>query len=137
MSKNQHFFLFFLDKLLDARLAYHDIKNNEEARKTSGLLGKRAIIYDILFILFAAGGAACFVFGGSFLDSGAIFLGIILMILAVALLVMALIYVVLALNCAVKQLCLNRRAIGWISLILPLAAIGAIIGGVFLLGGLL
>lgn len=137
MSSNRHIIFFFIDKLLDARQIYHDVKNNEEARKTSGLLGKRALLYDILFFLFAAGGAVSFVFGAAQLDSGAVFWGILLVILAVALLVMALIYVVLALNCAVKQLLLNRRAIGWISLILPFIAAGGIIGGIFLLGGII
>lgn len=124
-ARNANLFLFLLDRLLTIRMTYNDIKSNEETRKASTVLGKRALIYEIIFIVLVGGGAALVTVGLSILETIAFFWGIFVVILGGALMLTSIIYFILALNCAIKQLCLNRRAIGWITLFLPFAAVAA------------
>lgn len=108
--------LFFLDRIIYARDKYDEIKANEEERKTSTLLGRRALIYDIILLIFV-GGAAALTIWGITMDSG---WKIALFILAGILVVAMIPFYILAFNFSIKQLCLNKRPVGWISLLLPI-----------------
>ena len=108
--------LFFLDRIIYAREKYDELKANEEERKTSTLLGRRALIYDIILLIFV-GGAAAFTIWGITIESG---WKIALFILSVILFLAMIPFYILAFSFSIKQLCLNKRPIGWISLLLPI-----------------
>lgn len=114
--RDWNYIWFFFDRFSQAREDYNRIKADDELRKTSTLLGKRAIVYNIIMLIFMGGAAALAIFGLTL--SG---IATILCIAgAIILYVPMLPYLALSLNLAIKQLCLNKRAIGWIMLILPL-----------------
>ena len=108
--------LFILDKLIYAREKFEEIKQNEEERKTSTLLGKRALVYDII-LLIVVGGAAALTVWGITMESG---WRIVLFILAGIVFVSMIPFYIVSLSFSTKQLRLNKRAIGWIALFLPL-----------------
>ena len=108
--------MFFLDRMIFAREKYDEIKANEEMRKTSTLLGRRALAYDIILLIFV-GGAAALAIWGITMESG---WKIALFILAGIFFLAMIPYYVLAFNFSIKQLCLNKRPIGWISLLIPI-----------------
>ena len=108
--------LFFFDRMIEAREKYDAIKQNEAEREVSTELGRRALIYDIVLLIFV-GGAAALAIWGITIDSGwRIALYILAGIIAVAMIP----FYILAFNFSIKQLCLNKRAIGWITLLIPI-----------------
>ena len=125
MNKDTADTIFFLiDRMLYARENYDRIKQDAELRKTSTLLGRRALIYDIILLIFV-GGAAALTIWGITMESG---WKIAVFILAGLVVIAMIPFYILALNFSIKQLCLNKRAIGWISLLLPiLLTVGAVI----------
>lgn len=122
--RDWNYIFFFIDRFAMARNDYNRIKADDELKKTSTLLGKRAIVYNIIMLIFMGGAAGLAIFGLTL--SG---LATILCIAgAVILYVSMLPYLVLSLNLAIKQLCLNKKAIGWVMLILPLLiTIGSVV----------
>ena len=111
-----NFILFFTDRMLFARENYDNLKKNEQERSTTTLLGKRALVYDIILLIFVGGAAALAIWGITMESAWKIALFI-----AAGMVFAAMIpYYILALNFSIKQLCLNKRAIGWISLFLPI-----------------
>ena len=108
--------LFFLDKMIYAREKYNEIKANDNERKISTLLGRRALIYDIILLVFV-GGATAFAIWGIAIESG---WRIALFILAGIILAAMIPFYILAFNFSIKQLCLNKRPIGWVSLLIPI-----------------
>ena len=111
-----HSILFIIDRMIEARESYNIIKQNEEERKTSTLLGRRALIYDIILLIFV-GGAAGLAIWGITMESG---WKIALFILAGIIFLSMIPFYIIAFNFSIKQLCLNKRAIGWISLLIPI-----------------
>lgn len=122
--RDWNYIFFFIDRFAMARNDYNRIKADDELRKTSTLLGKRAIVYNIIMLVFMGGAAGLAIFGLTLTG-----LATILCIAgAVILYVSMLPYLVLSLNLAIKQLCLNKKAIGWVMLILPLLiTIGSVV----------
>ena len=108
--------LFFMDRLVYARECYDRLKQDPEQRKTNTTLGVRALIYDIILLIFV-GGAAALTCWGITMASG---WKIAIFILAGSLFLAMIPFYILAFNFSIKQLCLNKRAIGWISLLLPI-----------------
>ena len=108
--------LFFFDKMIYARELYDEIKENEELRKTSTTLGRSALHYSIILLVFV-GGAAALTIWGITMESG---WKIALFILAGLFFLSMIPFYILAFNFSIKQLCLNKRPIGWISLLLPI-----------------
>lgn len=123
-NRDWNYIFFFIDRFAMARSDYNRIKADDELRKTSTLLGKRAIVYNIIMLVFMGGAAGLAIFG--FTLTG---LATILCIAGAVILYVAMLpYLILSLNLAIKQLCLNKRAIGWIMLILPLLiTIGSVV----------
>ncbi|MCH5160242.1 MAG: hypothetical protein J1F66_05315 [Clostridiales bacterium] len=108
--------LFFFDRMIEAREKYNAIKQNEAERQTSTLLGRRALYYDIILLIFVGGAAALAIWGMTIESGWRIALYILAGIIAVAMIP----FYIIAFNFSIKQLCLNKRAIGWITLLLPI-----------------
>lgn len=122
--RDWNYIFFFIDRFAMARNDYNRIKADDELRKTSTLLGKRAIVYNIIMLIFMGGAAGLAIFGLSLTGIATI----LCIAGAVILYVSMLPYLILSLNLAIKQLCLNKRAIGWVMLILPLLiTIGSVV----------
>ena len=55
MKKHSILSLFkFGELLVNARIAYNNVKNDEEAKKTATMFGKRSLLYFLAFALFSA-----------------------------------------------------------------------------------
>lgn len=122
--RDWNYIFFFIDRFAMARNDYNRIKADEELRKTSTLLGKRAIVYNIIMLIFMGGAAGLAIFGLTLTGIATILCIAGAVILYVAMLP----YLILSLNLAIKQLCLNKKAIGWVMLILPLLiTIGSVV----------
>ena len=125
-----HSILFIIDRMIEAREKYELIKQDPEERKTSTLLGRRALVYDIILLIFVGGAAALTIWGLTMDSAWKIALFILAGLIAVSMIP----FYIIALNFSIKQLCLNKRAIGWISLLLPiLIAIAAAVSIVIFL----
>lgn len=111
---------------LDLRTLYNDIKNNPEAKKTSTVLGKKAIGFWIGFILSLAAGGGLIFWGISMFQSIYIIFGIILLVAGVSIAGYSLLFLVVSINATIKQLCLNRKVVGWVALSLHIITIIAI-----------
>lgn len=128
---------FFLDRLVDQREAYENIKHNDEERKNSTYMGKLAIkhniVYFILMLIITGLAIGAYAF---FMKSG-IWQGILMIIVAVVCVPYAIIYAMLALNCDIKQMVLNKKPIGWVSLLFTflifIAAVVAVVIAVIVL----
>lgn len=117
MNKDTADTIFFLiDRMIYARENFDRIKQDEQERKTSVLLGKRALLYDVILLIFI-GGAAALTIWGITMDSGWKY---VLYVVAALFAAAMIPFYMLAFNFSIKQLRLNKRAIGWISLMLPL-----------------
>ena len=107
-------------KLLDIRTKYENIKQDEELRKNSVTLGWNAIGYCIWFAVFVAIAIGLGSWGIQYINTIAIFLGLVAIIIAVIFAVYSLVFLPLALSASIKQVKLNRRFIGIFSLVLTL-----------------
>lgn len=122
MNKNTtESILFFIDRMIQAREMYEDIKQNDEIRQTNTALGTRALIYDAILLLIW-GGAAALTIWGITMESG---WRIALYIVAGLLALTAIPFFVIAMSFSTKQMRLNKRPIGWISLILSIVILVA------------
>ena len=120
MDEHQvHRILFFLDRLLFARESYELIKADEEERKKSKMLGRRALVYDIIILIFIGGAAALVAWGSGFTDEES-WKMLLIVIATVIIFIIMIPYYLLAFSFSIKQLKLNKRAIGWIALLLPI-----------------
>ena len=125
MSKNSTSILHLIEKMVDIRVKYNEIKNNEEERPKSTVMGKSAIMYNIIFLILIACGVAILLVGIGLLNTIGVIFGIILAFAGAVFTLLSFVYLLLALNCAIKQLILNKRAIGWVSLTITLLIIVA------------
>lgn len=116
-------FGFILTKFVDTREVYNNLKNDPEERKVTTYMGKRALLYSLLFALLFIGGPSLTIWCASSFISESPVLGIVLLITGVVVALYGLILIPIILNYIIKQLILNRRAIGWIALILFLIII--------------
>lgn len=128
MAKSRYLFILnFVSKMLDIRTSYNDIKNNADAKKVSTLLGKRGLRYIISFLLTAGIGGIVVSYFLKYIDTLAIIFAILGIILGVSLIIISIFYVLLGLSCTIKQLKLNKKAIGWIDLVLIMLSLIAVI----------
>ena len=118
---------------INSRMMYNNLKNDEYARKETTLLGKRALRHILTFLLFW--GLAIFsifkVF--EYARSYQILMMILFIVIAIYLVAYGILFLPLALNLTIKQLKLNKRAIGWIDLTLFILAIIGLIALVLIL----
>lgn len=108
---------------INSRLMYNNLKNDEYARKRTTLLGMRALRHILTFALFLT--VAILAFNGmmSYFYTGQILMGIILFVLGVYTVAYGILFLPLSLNLTIKQLRLNKKAIGYIDLILLILVI--------------
>ena len=115
--------LFFIDRMIYARETFNELRENEQERQTSTLLGKKALIYDIILLIFLGGAVALVIWGLSLSTGWQVFMIIVAAIISLAMIP----YFILALNFSIKQLRLNKRPIGFVALILPILLIVAVV----------
>ena len=131
MSNNHTNLRYLFNKLADNAATYNNIKSNGEERFTNTRLGRRAIRYNVFFFLFLGSAAALGILAMFLLRNSNLIFGIPLLLIAVGLAVTSIIFLILALDCGIKQIKLNKKPIGIISILLTLfillAAIAAIV----------
>jgi len=110
-------------KLADIRVLYEQIKANPESKKVSTVLGKKALLYNISFIILGTLSIMGTIYFGKTVGTLAFLIGIIGIIVSISTLVVSLQLLVLALSCTIKQLALNRKFIGWFNLILLIGTV--------------
>ncbi|MDE6585790.1 MAG: hypothetical protein K2K80_03820 [Clostridia bacterium] len=122
-------FFHLIGDIFNVTAKASEIRHDEVKRPKSMVFGVTSIIYSVLSVVLAIGGAALLsVATDSLLAIFIIVIGAVLMGGAVATFIGALVRVI-------AQLSINRRAIGWIALIVFLGIIAAIIVGiVYVLG---
>lgn len=92
---------------------YKQIKENPESKAQSVVFGKKSILFSVLFMLFLVGGIAIFYFATTLFKSTAVLLGIVLLPVGIAIAFYSIVFLVYALNTLIKQLRLNKKAIGF------------------------
>lgn len=113
--RNAKMKMYFWDRMIDARIRFNELKKDDEARKVTTEMGKKALIYNIVLLIFLGAATALVIWGVTIEATWRIALFVAAGILAVAMIP----YFILVFNFSIKQLCLNKRAIGWVSLIMP------------------
>ncbi len=114
---------FMISKFTDTRVVYNNLKKDPEERKLTTYMGKRALANLALFALFFIGGPTLTIWcASSYISTNPIF-GVVLLIAGIVIAAYSLLLIPIILNYIVKQLILNKRAIGWIALILFIAVI--------------
>lgn len=113
----------FFSKLADIRLTYGQLKADEENRNSSTALGGRAIFYDVLYAIFMTFGVLGVVFGLRILNDTSVIVGLLVLIFGIAFVAGSVLQIILALFCAFYQLRLNKRAIGWVTLVISVLLI--------------
>ncbi len=119
--------LKFVELLVNARIAYNNVKNDEEAKKTADMFGKRSLVYFLVFALIGGAAAGLIVWAVNYFASTLVFLAIGAIILAVYMSAYALGYFILSFNLAIKQKRLNNKAVGIIALVLNILVIVAVV----------
>lgn len=114
---------FLLSKFADTREIYNNLKKDPEERKVTTYMGRHALLYIILFAVLFIGGPSLTIWCASSFISEHVLWGVILLILGIVIALYGLILIPIILNYTIKQLVLNKRAIGWIALILFLVVI--------------
>lgn len=132
MKKKNILSLFkFIELLINARIAYNNVKDDEEARKKADMFGKRSLVYFAVFAVIGGLGGALIYWCVTHFISQYVFLAILGFVVSVYMVVYALGYYILSFNLAIKQKKLNNKAVGIIALILNIlilvAALVAII----------
>ena len=123
----------FFVGLLDIRSQYEEIKNNEDAKKVSTLLGWKAVKYCVLLVVFAAVAIGLAMWGVPYLNDIGFFLGIISIIIAIVFALYIPAFFAFALSCSLKQIKLNRKPIGIFAFILTLLLLAVAIVAVVVL----
>lgn len=121
---------FFIDRMIDMSDAYQAVKANEEEAKNSKYFGLQAVKYNITLFFLTALTIGLGIGAIYFFMSSGIWQGILMILVAVASLPFMVIYIVFALNCDIKQMTLNKKPIGWVSLMFTLLIVAAAIAGI-------
>ena len=119
--------LKFAELLVNARIAYNNIKNDEEAKKTANMFGKRSLVYFLVFVLVGGAAAAVLYWSITHFASTLILVAILGFVVSLYFSVYALGFYILSFNLAVKQKKLNNKAVGIIALILNILVLVAIL----------
>lgn len=125
--------LKFVELLVNARIAYNNVKNDEEAKKTADMFGKRSLVYFTVFAGLAALAAGLIFWSVTHFASTWVFLAILGFIASLYVIVLAFGYFILSFNLAIKQKRLNNKACGVIALVLNILVLVAILLGIIAL----
>ena len=119
MKKNLLSKLFnFIELIVNARIAYNNVKDDPEVAKTTKTFGKRSLVYFLAFLGMAALTGGLIYFCITHFVSTLIFLAIGAAILSVYTAIYSIGMFILSFNLAIKQNKLNKNPIGIIALIL-------------------
>lgn len=100
------------------------IKEDPELRPRSVRLGVMSIVFSVFTFIFAVGGAWLFNFGMNFMQSDSVLIGIFLLVLGLGVLIIgSLNMLIQALLRMIAQFTVNKRAVGWIALVMFVAVI--------------
>ncbi len=116
--------------MIDMSDAYHAIKANEEEAKNSKYFGLQAVKNNIILFILTALTIGMTIGAIVFFKASGIWQGILMIIVAIASFPFMIIYIVFALNCDIKQMTLNKKPIGLVSLLFTLLIIAAAIAAV-------
>jgi len=134
MKKNLMSKLFnFVELIVNARVAYNNVKDDPEVAKTTKTFGKRSLVYFLAFLGMAAITAGLIYFCITRFVSTLIFLAIGAAILSVYTAIYSIGMFILSFNLAIKQNKLNKNPIGIIALILNIIVLVALVLGIVVL----
>ena len=134
MKKNLITKLFnFIELIVNARIAYNNVKDDPEVAKTTKTFGKRSLVYFLAFLGMAAITAGLIYFCITRFVSTLILLAIGAVILSVYTAIYSIGMFILSFNLAIKQNKLNKNPIGIIALILNIIVLAALVLGILVL----
>ena len=134
MKKNLITKLFnFIELIVNARIAYNNVKDDPEVAKTTKTFGKRSLVYFFVFLGVAALTAGLIYFCITNFASTLIFLAIGAAFLSVYTAIYSIGMFILSFNLAIKQNKLNKNPIGIIALILNIIVLVALVLGIIVL----
>ena len=134
MKKNLMSKLFnFVELIVNARVAYNNVKDDPEVAKTTKTFGKRSLVYFLAFLGMAAITAGLIYFCITRFVSTLIFLAIGAAIVSVYTAIYSIGMFILSFNLAIKQNKLNKNPIGIIALILNIIVLVALVLGIVVL----
>ena len=134
MKKNLMSKLFnFVELIVNARIAYNNVKDDPEVAKTTKTFGKRSLVYFLAFLGMAAITAGLIYFCITRFVSTLILLAIGAVILSVYTAIYSIGMFILSFNLAIKQNKLNKNPIGIIALILNIIVLAALVLGILVL----
>ena len=119
--------LKFVELLVNARIAYNNVKNDEETKKTADMFGKRSLVYFLVFMLVGGAAAGIIYWSVTHFVSTMVFVAILGFVVALYMAVYALGFFILSFNLAIKQKRLNNKAVGIIALVLNILVIVAVV----------
>ena len=125
--------LKFAELLVNARVAYNNVKNDEEAKKTANMFGKRSLVYFAVFAALGGIAGALIYWSVTHFVSTLIFVAILGFVASVYLALYALGFYILSFNLAIKQKKLNNKAVGIIALVLNILVLVAILVAIIVL----
>ncbi|MBE5741421.1 MAG: hypothetical protein E7351_02725 [Clostridiales bacterium] len=132
-SKNVLNLFKFVELLVNARIAYNNVKDDPEVAKTTKTFGKRSLVYYFVFLLLGAiTGGLIYFFITNFLSS-LIILSVFAIVAAVYTGIYAIGMFILSFNLAIKQVKLNKHPLGIIALVLNIIVLVAVLLGILLL----
>ena len=134
MKKNLISKLFnFIELIVNARIAYNNVKDDPEVAKTTKTFGKRSLVYFLAFLGMAAITAGLIYFCITRFVSTLILLAIGAVILSVYTAIYSIGMFILSFNLAIKQNKLNKNPIGIMALILNIIVLVALVLGIVVL----
>ena len=119
--------LKFAELLVNARVAYNNVKNDEEAKKTADMFGKRSLVYFLVFAVLGGVAGALIYWCVTHFVSTLILVAILGFVVSVYLALYALGFYILSFNLAIKQKKLNKKAVGVVALVLNIIVLVAIL----------
>jgi len=119
--------LKFAELLVNARIAYNNVKNDEETKKTADMFGKRSLVYFLVFMLVGGAAAGIIYWSVTHFVSTLVLVAILGFVVALYMAVYALGFFILSFNLAIKQKRLNNKAVGIIALVLNILVIVAVV----------
>ena len=117
----------FGEKIVNARLAYNNAKQDPEVKPNITTFGKRSMWYFVCFLFFAALTGGLVYYGITHFVSTLIFVSILALVAGVYTSIYMLGFYILSLNLAIKQVRLNKKFVGVLAMILNTVVAVAIV----------
>ncbi len=124
--------LKFAELLVNARLAYNQIKDDEEAKKTADMFGKRSLVYYFVFLGLGVLAGLLIYWSVTHFVSTLILVAIFGFVISLYMALYALGFYILSFNLAIKQRKLNKKAVGMVAFVLNILVIVAAVVGILI-----